>query len=198
MKLTAAKCPNCNADIEVNETLDKAICQYCGSTILIESAIQKHKMEITGTIKIDGIQSDSEKIEIIINYLKIGNLEEATTLLENLLEKNPFNEQALSIFIQIKTAILNNVNEEIKQTNPLLTIFDTRNLDDFLIENNADEQVEKLQTVTPSKYSDIISEYYQTIEKTEYYLKRQKLKDFILKIIIISIFLLLLCVMCSV
>ena len=70
MKLIAAKCPKCNADIEVNETLDKAICQYCGSTILIESAIQKHKMEITGTIKIDGIQSNSENGSIgLINSI---------------------------------------------------------------------------------------------------------------------------------
>lgn len=41
MKLTVAKCPSCNANIEVNENLEKAICQYCGSTILIESAIKK-------------------------------------------------------------------------------------------------------------------------------------------------------------
>ena len=33
MKLTAVKCPNCKADIEINENLEKTICQYCGSRI---------------------------------------------------------------------------------------------------------------------------------------------------------------------
>lgn len=35
IKLQAAKCPQCGADIEVNESLEKTICQYCGTTILI-------------------------------------------------------------------------------------------------------------------------------------------------------------------
>lgn len=29
LKLTAAKCPQCGADIEVNPELEKSICQYC-------------------------------------------------------------------------------------------------------------------------------------------------------------------------
>lgn len=39
MKLTPAKCPSCGANIEVNETLKNTICQYCGTTVLIEEAI---------------------------------------------------------------------------------------------------------------------------------------------------------------
>lgn len=36
MKIIKLKCPNCNADVEVNEDLEKAFCNYCGNEFLIE------------------------------------------------------------------------------------------------------------------------------------------------------------------
>lgn len=177
MKLTAAKCPTCNANIEVNETLDKAICQYCGSTILIESAIQKHRMEITGTLKIDGIQSYSEKIEIIQKHLKIGNIEEAYEILEELLERNPFDEQALSIYIQTKTAILNYINDEYSKRSIISIISNTKNLVAAIEENNADEYVYKLEKTANGTYTDIIEKYTQAMKKSRENLKKEIIKS---------------------
>ena len=194
MKLIAAKCPKCNADIEVNETLDKAICQYCGSTILIENAIQKHKMEITGTIKVDGIQSNKEKIEIILNYLKIGNLDEATGILDELLKQNPFDKEALSIYIQVKTAILNDVIDELNQMNFIKKRMYKDNIEDLLIENDADDLIEKLKVVS-NDYNEIINEYYKTRRNFEKYsqtkIKRDLIVYLINTIILIFIFLLI-------
>lgn len=44
MTLEPAKCPSCGANIEVNKDLEKTICQYCGTTVLIKDAIQKYKV----------------------------------------------------------------------------------------------------------------------------------------------------------
>ena len=40
VKLKDAKCPNCGANIEVNDALEKTICQYCGSTVIIEVCVK--------------------------------------------------------------------------------------------------------------------------------------------------------------
>ncbi len=52
MKLVPAKCPSCWADIEVNKDLEKTICQYCGTTVLIDDAVQKYKLEISNSFLI--------------------------------------------------------------------------------------------------------------------------------------------------
>ena len=42
IKLQDAKCPNCGANIQVNDKLENTICQYCGSQVVIEEAIEKY------------------------------------------------------------------------------------------------------------------------------------------------------------
>lgn len=66
MKLVAAKCPNCGAQIDVDKNSDSTKCEYCDSKILIEDAIEKYKLEISGAIEINNMP----KLE---NYIKLGN-----------------------------------------------------------------------------------------------------------------------------
>ena len=49
MKFVAAKCPSCGANIQVDEDRKKCFCQFCGSQIFVEEAIQM----IKGTVQID-------------------------------------------------------------------------------------------------------------------------------------------------
>lgn len=49
MKFVAAKCPNCSASIQVDEDTRQCFCQFCGSQIFVEEAIQM----IKGTVQID-------------------------------------------------------------------------------------------------------------------------------------------------
>ena len=55
MNFIAARCPNCGANIEVDQDLEHAFCSYCGSKIIIQGAVQKVKIagpvEMTGTFK---------------------------------------------------------------------------------------------------------------------------------------------------
>ncbi len=62
MKIIAAKCPNCGADIEVDQYSDKTRCEYCNSTIIVEDAIACSKVDISGNITID----NSKEIEMLL------------------------------------------------------------------------------------------------------------------------------------
>ena len=55
MKLVAAKCPSCGANIDVDKDSDKTKCEFCHSTILVEDAIAKVKVEVTGNIEIKNL-----------------------------------------------------------------------------------------------------------------------------------------------
>lgn len=106
MKLTSAKCPSCGANIEVNEKLEKTICQYCGTTVLIEEAIEKYKIEISGKVEVEGIKSNSQKIESARKHIKLGEYVEAKKILDEVNKDDSFNVEAQCLWI--KNAILLN------------------------------------------------------------------------------------------
>jgi hypothetical protein len=76
VKLVPAKCPSCGADIEVNKDLEKTICQYCGTTVLIEDAIQKLKIELSGKIEVDGVTSQNKLLKNAETKMKLGKYNE--------------------------------------------------------------------------------------------------------------------------
>ena len=41
MKLIRIKCPGCGANLEVNQELDKVMCNYCGTQVLIDDEASK-------------------------------------------------------------------------------------------------------------------------------------------------------------
>ena len=50
MPLVAAQCTNCGAALQVDNSKDAAVCQYCGSAFIVEKAI--HNYEINNTYNI--------------------------------------------------------------------------------------------------------------------------------------------------
>ena len=46
MKLVSMACPNCGARLEVNDSLKKAACNFCGYTFLIDDEVQRVSLEI--------------------------------------------------------------------------------------------------------------------------------------------------------
>ncbi len=68
MKLVKAKCPSCGAAIEVDKNSDTTKCDYCGSKIVVDDAIAKFKLEVSGEVEIKNLP----KIE---GYLKNGERE---------------------------------------------------------------------------------------------------------------------------
>lgn len=42
MPLVQAKCTNCGANLEINNTLDAAVCPYCGAAFIVEKAVNNY------------------------------------------------------------------------------------------------------------------------------------------------------------
>lgn len=86
MGLVSAKCPNCGADIQVDESRATGFCQYCGSSIEIQSAIQ--------LVKIDKSEDFDNFIKLAEEAAKALNFEEAQSYIKRALEINPRSSQA--------------------------------------------------------------------------------------------------------
>lgn len=51
MKLIKLKCPNCNANVEVNKDLERATCNYCGTNFIIEDEKETKEERIIKAVR---------------------------------------------------------------------------------------------------------------------------------------------------
>lgn len=63
MKIVAAKCPTCGANIEVDENSNRTKCDFCHSTIIVEDAIQRYKIDVSGSVKVENGEQLGYEIE---------------------------------------------------------------------------------------------------------------------------------------
>ena len=57
MKLVSGRCPNCGGEVQLDESKEKGFCMHCGSSIRVHDAVQKLKIEMSGKIEVDGINT---------------------------------------------------------------------------------------------------------------------------------------------
>ena len=62
MKLKAAKCPSCGANLKLNPNDEYAECEFCHTNILIEDAVAKYKLELSGNVKVSGIKDNEDRL----------------------------------------------------------------------------------------------------------------------------------------
>lgn len=53
MPLVSAKCTNCRANLEVDNTKDAAICPYCGTPYIVEKAINNYVINISKSVSLN-------------------------------------------------------------------------------------------------------------------------------------------------
>ena len=87
MKLVAAKCPCCNANIEVSPDAETTKCRYCGSAILVEDAIKKYTIEFSGEVGISGISSLENDLKLGSQYLEVKEWTNAYHMFSNAIDK---------------------------------------------------------------------------------------------------------------
>lgn len=63
MSVEVVKCPNCGANINLNDDQEFGFCTYCGTKV-VNNAIKKQKITIENPIKIDG------KVELVNNQFE--------------------------------------------------------------------------------------------------------------------------------
>ena len=117
IKLQAAKCPQCGADIEVNESLEKTICQYCGTTILVQDAVQKYKLELSGNVKVAGIKNRDDFLEQAKKHFKVEEYLDAKECLNEIIKEDSFDIEAYSELLKNDAMLLKNGNYNLKISN---------------------------------------------------------------------------------
>ena len=55
MAIVPAKCTQCGATIEVDNTLEASVCKYCGSAFVVEKAITNHTNSFTNNINANNV-----------------------------------------------------------------------------------------------------------------------------------------------
>ncbi len=89
INLVPAKCPSCGAQLELDDNLKRTECKYCKTTIIVDEAIQKYQIEISGEVKVDGIDGKDKILEDAKTYAKLENYDEAIEKFQEYIKKYP-------------------------------------------------------------------------------------------------------------
>lgn len=95
MKLVSAKCPNCGANIEVDKNSDSTKCDFCKSKIIVEDAIAKYKIEVSGEVEIKNLPTLKNHIKLAERYYKDNEYEEALEQYSKICELDSNNCEAI-------------------------------------------------------------------------------------------------------
>lgn len=72
MKLVNAKCPNCGANIKVDEEKDASICEFCGTPFIVDKAISNYNITNNNDFKISNATINLIQNEQDIKYKEIN------------------------------------------------------------------------------------------------------------------------------
>lgn len=100
MKLVALKCPNCNADIELDKDREFGFCNYCGTKIVVADAVQKVTVNINRASEINNILKRAK------DYEERQMLDEAEKYYDRALDIDMDNQEAQEGLERVKTTIL--------------------------------------------------------------------------------------------
>ena len=95
MKLVSAKCPNCGANIEVDQNSDKTKCEYCESPIIVEDAIEKYKVELSGEVTVKNLPQVDALIKNANRAFDSKDYQEAYDKFDRVLDLDPDNMVSL-------------------------------------------------------------------------------------------------------
>lgn len=141
INLIAAICPQCGAKLNINKELDRGMCNYCGTEIIIKDIIQN--------IKIEESLNTTNLLKLAEREFNDQNYEEALKFYEKILEREPDNHASVFYRGVCLTSITSITEFRI----------------DYLIEglNNAIEIVLKSKSISEKKDKIIIDYAYDVL-----------------------------------
>ncbi len=77
MKFVAAKCPNCGAKLKLDKELKKSTCEFCRYDILVDEAIAKYKLELTGEVEVKNLPKVDNLLKLANRAYENGDYDEA-------------------------------------------------------------------------------------------------------------------------
>lgn len=123
MALVSLKCPNCGGSLQIENTMEKGFCMYCGSSFMVKDEIQRIQVEHRGTVNLSrkeeanniatlGRMKFEENTEIDIAGCK--------SILDNYVEKSLMlditNTKALTLKSDVESKITEMCDEKQKRT----------------------------------------------------------------------------------
>ena len=102
MKIIALKCPNCNADIELDQDREFGFCNNCGTKIMIADAVQK----VSGTVNINRSSEINNILKRAKDYEERQMLDDAEKYYDRALDIDMDNQEAQEGLERVKTTIL--------------------------------------------------------------------------------------------
>lgn len=194
MGLIAAKCTACGANIEVDDTREAGICQYCGTAFITEKVINHYHTYVTNnnnfagaTIHITGSDTD-ELLELAKKELLLHNYTNANFYLDEIKKNGTDSNQKIShLFEELgliewtKTAW--NKDETSKETIDLIneiTTYDSQNVNVWMalleMTNWAPKMIsygEKIILLAPQDQKEYYKEkVYERYIRTEFDMKK--------------------------
>lgn len=111
MPLVSAKCTNCGAKLEVDDTKDAAICAYCGSPYIVEKAINNYIINISKTVSLDKL------IQNIDTLITLKSWDKAKKICEEVIEDYPEDYRGWwrSVAIDTLNFSTNTISEKVRQ-----------------------------------------------------------------------------------
>lgn len=168
VKLKDAKCPNCGANIQVNDKLENTICQYCGSQVVIEEAIEKYKLEISGKVEVDGIKGRNSKLEQARKHIKLDEYDTAKKILQEIIAEDSLDLEAYIELIKVDIELLKKAN--FNEDSSDLTDYANWNLYNEIINNyNRAKKLDETNSVDGDlgEYKNDLQHYLELKEKIE-------------------------------
>ncbi len=145
MKLVAARCPNCGANIDVDKDSDSTRCEYCKSKIIVEDAIQKVKVDISGSVEVSNSTSASKLMKIAYRHYCDKDYFEALKKYERALEMDPDNALIVlriglckALMAPIKNVDIKNIHKSVKNMSSLVnTDKEEKEFNSYLMETKS-------------------------------------------------------------
>ena len=139
-KLIPIKCPSCNSDLEVNENDKYVTCEYCNTKILIDDEVKRIEVSIVGDHK--------KKIDMIKNHIKVGKNIEAYELIKELLKDNPYDIDALKLYIDFNEKKIDEYfDDDMKRIDGSDFDISTKNSLALKCKNKINDVLERLETI---------------------------------------------------
>jgi len=144
LRIVDAKCSNCGALLKLDENLKKAYCQYCGSELIVEQAINEIRVDHSEDYKNLIFRAQDEfkvknylsSINLSKNALKLNpeSFEAWHLILDNFLgiSENPYSIPMMDefkVFLNLKSKNISNYQTKIVEAG--YTIYDSKSLEEI-------------------------------------------------------------------
>ena len=157
MKLVAAKCPSCGADIDVDKDSESTKCEYCKSKIIVEDAIKKYKVEISGKVEVSNLPKLENHLKLGERYYNNKEYDDAYSQYEKACELDPENYTAV-----LRKGLSKSYSTGYGNFNLQAAINGTKTALEILIDNNESDKT--INSVIIECYTLVVLKQNQIID----------------------------------